>query len=516
MKRILSTVLAIVSLLSLVSCRNDEESVYSYKEYSSLARLADGIMDSQLYCGIELVGMNTSQYYIEITQELQSTAFQILTESGARFEAGMLDDGSRDLVGDAIVIQLWDKDERLSPAGDQICFCAIFALGPNDPIAPNATFLTVNNEAYENDGYVYPADVYSQLFKLFSDNKKEIYASIKGEYIRIQPSQAEIYPRLGDILECQDVLVSGRYTYDDNSPYSGWQVETYDITTGTKRYSYDNRSANASPIYRMGNWDPTSGYDYRLVLTDGVLYKNSADVSKEKFVPLPSSVKPLDMDVTSLRWSYDTDESHIVWIQDNGVNLCEIDGTNERHILKNSELPALFPDSEGYNGTLFYIAPHFICGGQKVVAAVYSHSQEQDIGVVVYDIDTGAVTSTHAYFPPCSAQYPVIDRFVVSRSMGSRDQILDAQAGEVKDLPQMRLSQSYDYKTFIVMDYQSLEPRNAPAYVCDIENPKDRSRLLLSAGSPEAWLNLAKVTAHYAVFDVMDYDGSWLAVAKYR
>ena len=137
-----------------------------------------------------------------------------------------------------------------------------------------------------------------------------------------------------------------------------------------------------------------------------------------------------------------------------------------------------------------------------------------NVAVVLYDIAAEKISATHTYVPPYSATYPVSDRYI---SVGnfSPINIFDAQTGEVTELIEKRIARVCDAETLIVQDYASLDADNAPVYVCDINNPDDTSNLLLHPRQAQALIRLHDITDNYTVFGVRDFDGEWIAAAKY-
>jgi hypothetical protein len=180
--------------------------------------------------------------------------------------------------------------------------------------------------------------------------------------------------------------------------------------------------------------------------------------------------------------------------------------------MPNADLPGMIPERQS---TFVYYGPRFICGGEKIVVSVLDKEARENVAVAVYDIAAGKISAMQTIMPPYHAEYPFSDRYIAVRNL-SPISIIDAETGEVTELPKMGIARVCDEKTVIISDYASLDANNAPAYVCDINNPDDRSRPLLRARQPKAQVNLPDVTENYAVFSVSDFDGDWIAAAKYR
>jgi hypothetical protein len=180
--------------------------------------------------------------------------------------------------------------------------------------------------------------------------------------------------------------------------------------------------------------------------------------------------------------------------------------------MPNADLPGMIPERQG---PFFYYGPRFICDGEKIVAAVLHKEERDSVAVMVYDITAGKISAMRALMPPYHAEYPFSDRYITMSNLAP-SHLFDAETGEVTELPKLGIARICNDKTVIVSDYASLDANNAPTYVCDINNPDDRSRPLLRARQPQAQVNLPDVTENYAVFSVKDFDGDWIAAAKYK
>lgn len=486
-------------------------------EYTSLARLCGTLIKPGLYWQFELPGMEYSREHIAVTGELQDEIYKILTESEPLLRPDMRDDDSRDRMGGAIILDIWGSDDGLYPNSDQLAFAAVIPLGPNDPAAPNSTFLAIG---IGGDCYTCSAEVYDKLLSLLQDNAVETHADLEGGYARMTLSQPEIYPVWGETLECGYILLHSSYAYgaDDVPSKTKWQLEALDAVKGISLYRMESSAySDRGALLRIAKLNDIPDYDYVLFFENGYAYRNSNDSSKEVYFALPQEVKPVP-DIFGDTASYDGHGDYIVWADQDGMRLSveKPEGVTQTLILSNTELlPSMFSRPD-YPGDLVCTAPRFLCGGNKAASAVCSESLLEDVGVVVFDIPSGKISSVFPYFQPAAAYYPVTDRYIVSRGMGSDTKMLDAETGEVTEIPSSWIGRSYDYKTCIVQDYSSLDARNAPSYICDISDMRDRSDPLLRSGNPYAAVNLSDVTENYAIFSVSDFDGDWIAVTKYR
>jgi hypothetical protein len=483
--------------------------------YTDLIQLCDTITTPGLYWHSEFPGMEYGREHLTVTSELQDEIHKILTEHEPLLQPDMLDDDNRDRTGEAIIFDIGEGDGGY-PSGSQLVFAAVIPLGPDDPVAPNSTFLDVwmSDGGSDGNSYTYPAEVYDELLALLKANKAETHADFEGEYIRMELSQTADYPEWGDTLECGDILLHS--STDSFSPPEKWQIEAFDLTTGDSIYRFDYSAYGDRDRYmRIAALNNISDYDYAVFFENGYAFRNSKDAAQEVYFPLPDGVEPVIKD-SQRGTSYDADDDSIAWVANDGIRLrtAKQDGVTEELILPNSELSAMLPRPD-YPEYLVYMMPKFICGGTKVVATVYSETSYENFAAVVYDIQSGGISYPGAHTPQYVAEYPLMDRYVAIGNMRVST-LYDVESGEVTELPSGSIYYSYDYKTVVLLDYSSLDAHNAPAYVCDIADVADRSRPLLIPGQPEARVHLAEVTEHYAIFNIRDFDGDWIAAARYR
>jgi len=536
MKKTISILIISVLLLSFAACgKPSESSLNSASEqqsvsespqeresvipaqYTSLVQLCNTIAKPGLYWQCQLPGVEYDRKHVAVTKELQDEIYKILTENESLLQPDMQDDDSRDMAGGAIILDLWASDDGLYPNSDQLVFVVIYPLGKNDPAAPNSTFLSISNI---EEHYTYPTEVYDKLLPLLQANTVETHADLEGEYIRMTLSQTEIYPVWGETLECENALIHSSYAYsDDNTlPKTKWQLEALDLNTGKSLYCIESSNfEDRGAMLRISALSDVPDYDYVMFFENGYAYKKSKGSSQEVYFALPGEVKPMP-DIFGDATSYDEYGDYIVWVDSDGIYLriAKQDGITQNLVLPNTELsPAMFSKPDAMND-LVCTAPRFICGGKKVASMIRSESLFDDVGAIVFDIASGNISSTFSYFQPNTVEYPITDRYIVTRGMGSDAKMLDAETGEVTEIPAFWIGRSYDYKTYIVQDYSTLDARNAPSYVCEANDLEDRSRSLLRSYEPHAWINLPEATEHYAIFNVTDFEGNWLAAAKYR
>lgn len=482
-------------------------------QYTNLVQLCDTIAKPGLYWRCELPGMEYGREHIAVTKELQTEIYKILTEHEPLLQPDLLDDHSRDRTGDGIFIGIDGSDDGIYSNGDQLAWAVMTPLGPNDPIAPNSVFLPMG---MDEDAYTYPLEVYDKLLSLLRANIVETHADFEGEYTRMTLSNSEVTPNWGETMELGDMLLHTSYG-GSSVMQINWQLEAFALNTGKSLYSIQSSSgyADRGGLLRISALNDTPDYDYVLYFEKGYAYRNSKDSAQELYFPLPAEVKPI-WDDSKSNTTYDQYGDSIVWEEEGSIYLrtAKQDGTAQKLILPNTELPQILADSDLPDG-LAYLSPRFMRGGTKVAATVYSALNRDSYAVVIYDIPSGKVSEPHLYLPPHSANYPILDRYVAVGNF-TLFNLYDAETGQVTEFPQMRIARSYDYKTVIIADYQTLDQDNAPTYVCDINNPEDRSKPLLRSRQPKALVTVTDVTEHYAVFRIRDYDGDWMAVAKYK
>ncbi|GHU80425.1 hypothetical protein FACS1894191_5690 [Clostridia bacterium] len=472
--------------------------------------------------------MDSARYYVEVTSELQSAAYKILTEHEPRLRPDMEADESRDCdwINSVIHFGIDASDDGMYPNGTQLAFATFVQLGPNDALAPSTTLLALTNlETAEPENYLYPSDVYDKLLALFSANIKESHANLEGEFIRLRHEPPEMYDSSGeeitywpngDMFECGNFLVYSRFAGEEGAPHKYWQIQFFDL--GTEKASsimeYQGDDDSLGSLLRIEKLNGIPGFDSAMYYEKGYVYKNSGKLDEALQFALPEGVKPVQK---SGRRATDYDEygDSIAWVGDDGIYLSAKQGGVGRLVLPDAKLSELYPRSD-YPDGLVYVMPRFICGGTKLASMVYPPLYYDDVGVVIYDIASDKISSLLQYYPPATAQYPITDRYVATRGFTSNLQILDAETGGSTKLTSAWVGYSYDYKTMIVLDVNTLDANNVPAYVCDVGNVTDRSKPLLRTRNPHVSVNFMAVTENCAIFSVSDAEGDWLAVARYR
>jgi hypothetical protein len=490
-----------------------------YQDYPSLARFIGNMEQSTFYWEISLPGMDRVTHYVEITDDIRREAVRILTENHFELGGDIANDDSRDTDIDTgyMNVQIYQSDDGVYPNGNQLSFVSFLLLGEKDPARPNTLCLFVNNENYEWDAYLYDASVFDQLNTLFSAQKKELRAELQGEYIRLRQRGLDDDGLRGDALECGETLLLTHY-FQAYTPASQCVLEGFDLRSGEEKYRLEfSRSDERGELLRIAALSDIPDYDYCIFFEKGVAYRSSEDPEKEVYFPLPAAVQPVDIANRGRPVTYDMYNDSIAWTGEDGISfmLTAQDSVTEKQILANQNAENIMNDPEGIAGPLFFTNPRFLCKGTRLAVEVYSAGAQETVGVVICNPATGAVVSTLRVIPPAMPNYPVTDRYIATRGISSATQLLDAQTGEVTAIPAMRIARSFDYETFIVSDYITLDAWNAPEYICTRDNPDDRSRLLLRASSPYAMVSLSAVTEHYALFHIRDYDGSWYAAARY-
>ena len=323
----------------------------------------------------------------------------------------------------------------------------------------------------------------------------------------------------GDFLQSGDVLVCSWYERKGEGSELHWMIGAFDLSSGEMRYRF--------PVDELvwGMEKVSYGpYDYRVLLTDRMLYRSSTDETAEEVVPLPENIALLEFGL-STRYSpcaYDYSGNAFTWAAEDGIWISDARGENARRILNNSDLPdgmGATPDAPPY---LLY-APRFLCNGEKVAAALfspYAGDGEHYAGAVLCDLETGARTELEVgRRTNGSIKCGVEDRYVISQS-ASYTVVLDAQTGETREYP-IHFGDHYPDLLFgaqtlvrAAMDGDNDEIR---FYVCSLDNPDDQSKPLPDFGCNDFdVIGPGRLTESYVYFEDVDGDGPWLAAVKYR
>lgn len=293
------------------------------------------------------------------------------------------------------------------------------------------------------------------------------------------------------------------------------ELTLFDAASGKRLYESEARNGY---VIRLDEYTEKSGYDYRLIMEDRVVYRSTGGSEKELTEMLPGNLSfDHDSFPCEVKNIYDINEEAFVWASDDGIMLSDPDGSNAELILDNADLSDVsklltdidleFVFEAGFS--FLYQNPCFILGGTKLVAGIISQEGIY-YGIVIYDIATGEIDSGYGFYEPDSPIYPVDDRYAVLQS--SFDCIIiDALTGEAEKSGErfpVRSVCTKDYQTAIVCYYgldDSGDPadrRNLRAYVCDMDNLGDKSSPLVFAADPNIESFLTVVSKNYAIISV--------------
>lgn len=134
--------------------------------------------------------------------------------------------------------------------------------------------------------FVFERSAFWQITDLISAMTSQVPLSVSENAVEMQTTvtaQAK-YPVLSDCLQFGDTLLCGWHLGNDGiaeCPFGAIGAKTGEIL-----YTYVLQEYPAR-VEKM----PMQGYDYRLVLSDRILYKDSTDASKEQIWKLPEAVK---------------------------------------------------------------------------------------------------------------------------------------------------------------------------------------------------------------------------------
>ncbi len=327
---------------------------------------------------------------------------------------------------------------------------------------------------------------------------------------------------LGPAAEGEPVLLdrSGKF-YSCNIEIDGvilscsrnGEISAFSAETGACLYE------TSSPGYmiRFETYSEKTGYDYRLVMEDRVVYRSSKDGDKKFTELLPNGLVfdhgHFPCEVKNV---YDMNEKSFVWAADEGIMLFDKDNESQKLILSNpdyDEATNLLKDLDvsfvqEYGFTFLYQNPRFILDGTKLVVAIIS-SEGIYYGFIIYDIASAEIALSHAFPEPDYPVYPINDRYAVSRS--SRDYFLiDAATNEISQTFLWRdvMTNYYEIAVVPYYDYENgydpTDARNLRAYVCQVSDPDDVSRPLVFAADPEKNISLSLINEHYVVLSHED------------
>ncbi|MBQ7976402.1 MAG: hypothetical protein IJ300_12015 [Clostridia bacterium] len=349
-----------------------------------------------------------------------------------------------------------------------------------------------------------------------------------------EEGQKEILPLEGDCITLEDsegllwakAMEFGKtivFVNDDGT------INAYNAESGEKLYTA-LASTGEENIFRIEKYEEKDGFDYRILLGNGVLYRNSAEPEKEFFTALPGgTVFSKGMFGNDDQSCYDINEKAFVYACEDGIMLVDVNGNNAKLVLDNKILEnfkEIMTNCEYDVSALApfeFRSPRFILGGTKIAATVVTW-ENIDNGFVVYDIESESIDIGRWIPEPWSPYYTVCDRYVVECGSWVYTGIYDAEAKTFTQYKEGFNSgfsynyATYDFQNVIVVDYDNgnddpMDYTMMRAYLCTAKNLDDRSRPFISVtdDTTECWVEA--IGEKYAVIVLGGKEDKWIPKA---
>lgn len=315
------------------------------------------------------------------------------------------------------------------------------------------------------------------------------------------------------VLELKGRLLIATNSSEMNPPTPHFTVALFDLKDGCCVSTYSEIDfPEAGFLYRVEE-TTREGYDYRFMFEHLVVYCDSTGNNQQMIIPLPRVIDELSDVFRSPGGHYDMNDDSIVWAREDGIWLADEYGEGVRKILSNHLLGTAFPE---YTTPPVFGNPRFICGGKKIVAGVFRPDDQIYFGAVICDLSAPGIQYQLIGIDPDYPDYPIEDRYIAVRSsLGPR--VLDASTGEDWDYRRQGrkhpLFETADYRTLMVLNYDSMDFDGLHVYLCDISSPDQEAYPILSV-QDDSIIYCAGVTEHYGVF--FDRDTPWILAINYQ
>ena len=238
------------------------------------------------------------------------------------------------------------------------------------------------------------------------------------------------------------------------------KVYVLDGQDGKQLYTFQTEN-----IQRLEKTDDCEGFDYRIMTASAVLYRNSSDQNAKFDLILPECVakceetRPYDA-----HFYYDVLGDKIVYAADDGIYICNSDGSEEHLLVSNDDLPtnreyfAEMVDNTDLepgvaNSPLTYVCPKFVCGGKKVAVKVCFPMDGMYAGFAVFDSETGEKIFLKKSFMDSDYQYPVLEDCVAYK-VHLTAEIYSMETGEkVDEIKAEKFFRTADYNKLVCYAY---------------------------------------------------------------
>lgn len=493
MKRLLSILLAVLFLAS--ACGNDaaapvkvvtttppkggrsaSSAVSNLQETVDgglLARFAEDLADSGFSLRADSPETAGQPYKrINTADDFGPQAARLLTENAARAI-------QTEKTGDRALTLSAENGEALDTA-------RFYAPDSGDPDYADQMILVLDL-AGQTGAYAFDQTVYTNLEALFKERTEGVNTEFQGNASLLTSKYDLARLRDDKGYDIHEFLQFGnrilwRFTPGTDGYVKPSTLELLDIPTGKSVYT----ASVSENVARMEKFDGEAGFNYRLITPTGIIYRSSADRSREKLWRLPGIVSLFSAS-EELSGSFDMQHGKLAYASDDGVYLADEDGGNAQPLLFHSALTEVMKPAAAAGYTYYFTDPRFLLGGKRLATSIVSpQTGRRRLGFAVTDLDTMETS----YFTGATAAGGDGVRYLSDKVLIAQDAgvitLINAENGDRGALPLNGLEGSrfltWDCKSFAVWEPKvtGTDAHSSVMYLSNNENINDLSRKLLS------------------------------------
>lgn len=394
-------------------------------------------------------------------------------------------------------------------------------LDDSDPDFAGQMVLDLDMGGGHTECYLYDASVFKQIDALFRERTEGVRTEFQGNVTLITPKydlgrlQADKGYDINEFLQFGS-RVLWRFTPHVDGYVKPSIVELVDTVTGQSVYT----GTISENVARMEKFDGEAGFDYRLITPTGILYRSSADRSREKVWRLPGIVS-LFAASEELSGTFDMQHGKLAYASDDGVYLADEDGGNAQPVLFHSALVEIMKPAAAAGYTYYFSDPHFLVGGKRLATSIVSpQTGQRRLGFAVTNLDTMET----AYFTGATAADGQSVRYLNDKVVVAQDAgMITLINGENNDRGALPLN-GLEGSVFLTQDCKSFavwEPKitgsqahSSVMYLSGNQNINDLSRKLLSSYGGE--YRPIGITEEYVIGLNEDSRGVRLAATRYQ
>lgn len=445
--------------------------------------------------------------FVRVDEEFGQRVAKILTENAAKPAAAPKSDGR--------LLSL-----RLEN-GDLVENAFFHGYDSKDPDFPDQMLLELEMEDGREGSYLFDKKAFEQLDALYRERTEGVKTEFTGNITLITPKYDLKRIRDEQGYDTNEFLQFGtrvlwRFTPHADGYLQPSTIEMLDTVTGRSIYT----STVSENIIRMEKFDGEPGFDYRLITPTGILYRSSADRSREQVWRLPGIVSLFSAS-EELSGSFDMQYGKLAYASGDGIYVADEDGGNAQPVLFHSALSEVMRAAAGAGYTYYFNDPRFLLGGKRLVTSIVSpQTGQRRLGFAVTNMDSMETS----YFTGATAADAGSVRYLSDKVVAAQDAgvvtLINTENYDRGALPLNGLEGSlfltHDCNSFAVWEpkVSGTTAYSSSMYVCGNQNISDRSKKLL--GSYGGEYRPVGITEEYVVGVNEDSRGVLMTATRYR